>query len=69
MSSAIHTCGCDSYNGGPCYNCLNGAHELCEKCMLPNGDVIGFPIEIKTALTVPEEEGILLCLISSNQAA
>lgn len=25
----IHPCGCTIYNGGQCFNCLNGAHDLC----------------------------------------
>lgn len=25
----LHPCKCKSYNGGQCYNCLNGAHDLC----------------------------------------
>jgi hypothetical protein len=24
------TCDCTKYNGGPCYNCLNGAHNICD---------------------------------------
>jgi hypothetical protein len=28
--TSIHRCGCTSYNGDKCYNCLNGAHSLCE---------------------------------------
>ena len=23
-------CDCTSYNGGPCYNCINGHHEICD---------------------------------------
>lgn len=23
-------CDCTSYNGGPCYNCINGAHHICD---------------------------------------
>ena len=26
----IHPCKCKDYNGGQCYNCLNGAHDICE---------------------------------------
>lgn len=26
----IHPCNCKEYNGGQCYNCLNGAHEFCD---------------------------------------
>lgn len=22
-------CDCTNYNGGPCYNCINGAHHIC----------------------------------------
>ena len=25
----IHPCKCTEYNGGQCYNCLNGAHDIC----------------------------------------
>lgn len=25
----IHPCKCADYNGGQCYNCLNGAHDIC----------------------------------------
>ena len=25
----IYPCKCTAYNGGQCYNCLNGAHYLC----------------------------------------
>lgn len=30
-----HPCTCTSYNGKQCYNCLNGAHDICsanKKC-------------------------------------
>ncbi len=23
-------CACTDYNGGQCYNCLNGAHDICK---------------------------------------
>jgi hypothetical protein len=26
----IYPCDCKSYNGRQCYNCLNGAHDICE---------------------------------------
>jgi len=26
----IYPCKCKAYNGGQCYNCLNGAHHICE---------------------------------------
>lgn len=26
----IHPCKCVEYNDGQCYNCLNGAHDICE---------------------------------------
>lgn len=29
-SSLKATCNCRAYNGGPCYNCLNGGHAICE---------------------------------------
>jgi hypothetical protein len=30
MRIQIHPCGCKSYNGDQCCNCLNGAHSICE---------------------------------------
>jgi hypothetical protein len=54
MSKAklIHPCTCTYYNGGQCYNCLNGAHELCDgkdkkKCKKKNAKQIGLRIVIK----------------------
>ena len=29
-SGAGPTCDCTKYNGGQCYNCLNGHHEICD---------------------------------------
>lgn len=28
-SGYYHPCTCRAYNGGQCYNCLNGAHDIC----------------------------------------
>lgn len=25
----MKACACNVYNGGPCYNCINGAHSIC----------------------------------------
>jgi hypothetical protein len=30
VNGKFHPCTCDSYNGDQCYNCLNGAHNICE---------------------------------------
>lgn len=27
----LSPCNCTNYNGGQCYNCLNGAHSICEQ--------------------------------------
>lgn len=32
----IHPCDCTDYNGGQCFNCLNGAHAFCETCQEPD---------------------------------
>lgn len=26
----FHPCKCTDYNGTQCYNCLNGAHDICD---------------------------------------
>ncbi len=46
----IHHCNCKDYNGGQCYNCLNGAHEFCSAkkiCRNKNSKQLGLPIVIK----------------------
>lgn len=49
----IHPCGChEGNNGSQCYNCLNGAHSICEgrgrhKCRKPNDASLGLPIVVK----------------------
>jgi hypothetical protein len=48
-TEVIHPCRCKSYNGGQCYNCLNGAHSICSgdpKCRKQNSPVIGLPIRV-----------------------
>ena len=43
----ISPCDCKNYNGGQCYNCLNGQHSICEqkggckKISLPKNTMIG----------------------------
>ena len=40
----FHRCACTGYNGGQCYNCINGAHELCDhtpKCANKNSRQVG----------------------------
>ncbi len=39
--NSMHTCNCNDYNGGQCYNCLNGAHENCDTCKQENDDQLG----------------------------
>ncbi len=44
MSWAPHPCKCTSCNGGQCYNCLNGAHDICDakvKCKKRRAKQIG----------------------------
>lgn len=46
----IHPCTCIHYNGGQCYNCLNGAHDICDArfgCKKPNSKHLGLRITIK----------------------
>ena len=44
----IHPCSCTSYNGGQCYNCLNGAHSTCSSKNKCKGRYtgIGLPIVV-----------------------
>lgn len=45
----IHPCKCKEYNGGQCYNCLNGAHNICsKKCRTRNSKQLGVRIVIKS---------------------
>jgi hypothetical protein len=47
VPKTAHPCKCTGYNGGQCYNCLNGAHELCSckpKCKSPNAKQVGLAI-------------------------
>lgn len=51
----IHPCTCTNYNGGQCYNCLNGAHEFCDgNCNQKNSKHLGLQIVIKSQ-TLDEE--------------
>ena len=49
----LHPCGCTNYNGGQCYNCLNGAHSICsakKKCGCKNANQIGGILVFKAAV-------------------
>lgn len=44
----LHKCDCKEYNGGQCYNCLNGAHKYCPACSkTENEKSLGLRIIIK----------------------
>lgn len=46
----IHPCKCTDYNGDQCYNCLNGAHDICEarkKCKTRKSKQIGLLLVFK----------------------
>lgn len=30
MTEMLSPCDCTKYNGGQCFNCLNGAHRICD---------------------------------------
>jgi hypothetical protein len=30
IEKASTSCDCTKYNGGQCYNCLNGGHDICD---------------------------------------
>lgn len=48
--TVIHPCKCTDYNGGQCYNCLNGAHRICEakkKCSKRNAKRPGLLLVFK----------------------
>lgn len=52
FTKVIHPCNCTGYNGGQCYNCLNGLHSACDatpKCDLANSSVLGLPIVVREA--------------------
>ena len=43
----LHPCNCKQYNGEQCYNCLNGAHNICvdkKKCKSKNSSHLGVKI-------------------------
>ncbi len=44
----LHPCKCTAYNGGQCYNCMNGAHSYCTACGQPNDKQIGIVIQTKS---------------------
>ena len=47
----LHPCRCTAYNGGQCYNCLNGAHDICsatKKCRQRRDKVLGLPIVVQS---------------------
>jgi hypothetical protein len=44
----IHPCECRAYNGRQCYNCLNGAHDLCDAgCKVARSKQVGVMIVTK----------------------
>jgi hypothetical protein len=48
----IHPCKCTDYNGGQCYNCLNGCHSICaagKRCRTRNSKVPGLLLVFKKA--------------------
>lgn len=50
MKINIHPCQCTDYNGGQCYNCLNGFHAGCGKrCKTKNAKVMGVRILFRSA--------------------
>jgi len=51
-NGTFHPCTCTDYNGGQCYNCLNGAHQWCEakgksKCKKGNAKLMGVKLIFK----------------------
>lgn len=44
----IHPCKCKEYNGGQCYNCLNGAHHICVKKCKTKTTSIGLVVTTRT---------------------
>lgn len=45
----FHPCRCTSYNGGQCFNCLNGAHGLCQRCGKRSVRNVGLIIQAKAS--------------------
>lgn len=46
----MHHCKCKGYNGGQCYNCLNGAHHICDskpKCRVKKSKHMGLMVVCK----------------------
>lgn len=46
----FHPCACKGYNGGQCYNCLNGAHRMCscaKKCRKRSSRFLGVRLVVK----------------------
>lgn len=57
----IHPCKCTDYNGGQCYNCLNGAHKICEaakKCKKRNSKILGLVLVFKSKKREAELRGL-----------
>ena len=57
MSQLLHPCHCDDYNGSQCYNCLNGAHRMCNSqktpCKKRNAKRVGVMIVIRKIRNFP----------------
>lgn len=50
MTINIHPCRCTDYNGGQCYNCLNGFHRGCAKrCKTNNAKQMGVMIVARSS--------------------
>ncbi len=50
LNGVFHPCTCTNYNGTQCYNCLNGAHDICEgkgknKCRKSNSKHLGVKLQ------------------------
>lgn len=46
----IHPCKCTDYNGDQCYNCLNGAHDICaarKRCKTRKAKQVGLLLVFK----------------------
>lgn len=44
----LHPCQCKAYNGGQCYNCLNGAHDICQHgCKRRRAKKVGLTLVFK----------------------
>ena len=44
-----HPCDCKEYNGGQCYNCLNGAHSHCRACGRKDDKHLGLMLVFRQA--------------------